>query len=198
FHHPAHFAKQLTSLDVVSGGRAMAGMGAGWDADESAAFGIAFPPLGQRMDQLDEAMSIVSLMLREERPTFTGQHYSIDQPVNLPRPIGTVPIVIGGSGEKRTLPLAAKHADICNVLGEVDVLRHKFDVLADCLEAAGRARDACQPTSAISRLAPDLTQAAHALEAHAAAGSTAVVHLSPPDTASVEALGRVFMDVFPD
>jgi alkanesulfonate monooxygenase SsuD/methylene tetrahydromethanopterin reductase-like flavin-dependent oxidoreductase (luciferase family) len=143
FHHPAHFAKQLTSLDLVSGGRAMAGMGAGWDADESAAFGIAFPPLGQRMDQLDEAMSIVSLMLRDERPTFSGQHYSINQPINLPRPLGSVPIVIGGSGEKRTLPLAAKHADVCNVLGDVDVLRHKFDVLGDNLEAVGRARDAC-------------------------------------------------------
>jgi hypothetical protein len=86
FHHPAHLAKQITSLDVISGGRAIAGLGAAWDEAESVASGIPFPAVGERMDRLDETLTICRKMFDEERPTFAGAYWRIEQPHNVPAP----------------------------------------------------------------------------------------------------------------
>ena len=104
----------VTTLDVISGGRAILGIGAAWNEDEHAGYGFDFPPIGERMDRLDEALTIAKAMFTEERPSFDGRYYRIDRALNVPRPIqpGGPTILVGGGGEQRTLRIAAKHADM--------------------------------------------------------------------------------------
>jgi F420-dependent oxidoreductase-like protein len=141
YRNPALLAKAATTLDVISGGRAIIGMGAAYYEAEHRAFGFAFPPIGERMDRLDEALTVVKAMFTQERPSFTGRYYRIDEALNFPRPIqaGGPRIVVGGGGEQRTLKIAAKHADLTHwfPLG-VETLRRKTDVLAGYCEAIGR------------------------------------------------------------
>ena len=114
YRNPALLAKEVTTLDVISKGRAILGLGAAWNEDEHAGYGFEFPPIGQRMDRLDEALTIARLMFTEERPSFAGKYYRIERALNMPRPIqpGGPRILVGGGGEKRTLRLLAKHGDI--------------------------------------------------------------------------------------
>ena len=113
YRNPAHLAKIVTSLDVISGGRAVLGIGAAWYDVEHEGLGLDFPPVGERMDRLEEAVQICRAMFREEAPTFEGRYYRMHEARNLPRPAqpGGPPILIGGGGEKRTLRLVAQHAD---------------------------------------------------------------------------------------
>jgi len=141
YRNPAVLAKAVTTLDVISGGRAVLGLGAAWNEDEHRGYGIEFPPVGQRMDRLDEALAIARAMFTEERPTFEGRYYRVDRALNIPRPIqpGGPKIIIGGGGEQRTLKIAAKHADMTHwfPLG-LEVLKHKTEVLERHCEAVGR------------------------------------------------------------
>jgi F420-dependent oxidoreductase-like protein len=141
YHNPAHLAKTATTLDVLSGGRAIFGLGAAWFEAEHEGYGFEFPPIRERMDRLDEALTIVRAMFRDERPTFHGRHYRIEAALNVPRPIqpGGPRILVGGGGEQRTLRIAATHADMTHwfPLG-LDVLQHKTDVLARHCDAIGR------------------------------------------------------------
>ena len=141
YRNPAMLAKLVTTLDVISGGRAILGLGAAWNEEEHLAFGYDFPPVKERMDRLDEALAIARAMFTEERPTFEGVHYQVRDIINSPRPIqpGGPRILVGGGGEQRTLKIAAKHADMTHwfPLG-FDVLRHKTEVLAGYCEAIGR------------------------------------------------------------
>jgi F420-dependent oxidoreductase-like protein len=141
YRNPAMLAKTVTTLDVISGGRAMLGLGAAWNEDEHKGYGFDFPPIGERMDRLDEALTIAKAMFTEDRPSFEGRHYRIDQALNVPRPVqpGGPRILVGGGGEQRTLKIAAKHADMTHwfPLG-MDALKHKTDVLARHCEAIGR------------------------------------------------------------
>ena len=120
YRNPAMLAKIVTTLDVISKGRAVLGIGAAWHDVEHDALGFDFPPVKERMDRLEEAVQICRAMFREETPTFEGRYYSIDDARNVPRPIqaGGPPIMIGGGGEKRTLRLVAQYADMCNVTGD--------------------------------------------------------------------------------
>ena len=141
YRNPAVLAKAVTTLDVISGGRAVLGLGAAWNEDEHRGYGIEFPPVGQRMDRLDEALAIARAMFTEERPSFEGRYYRVDRALNIPRPIqpGGPKIIIGGGGEQRTLKIAAKHADMTHwfPLG-LEVLKHKTKVLERHCEAVGR------------------------------------------------------------
>ena len=141
YRNPAVLAKTVTTLDVVSGGRAVLGLGAAWNEDEHAGYGVHFPPIRDRMDRLDEALTICRAMFTEDRPTFHGQHYRIDEALNVPRPVqpGGPRIMVGGGGEQRTLKIAAKHADMTHwfPLG-LEALRHKKEVLEGHCEAIGR------------------------------------------------------------
>src|SRR5438876_2846938 len=141
YRNPAVLAKAVTTLDVISGGRAVLGLGAAWNEDEHRGYGIEFPPVGQRMDRLDEALAIARAMFTEEQPTFEGRYYRVDRALNIPRPIqpGGPKIIIGGGGEQRTLKIAAKHADMTHwfPLG-LEVLKHKTKVLERHCEAVGR------------------------------------------------------------
>ena len=119
YRNPALLAKMVTTLDVVSSGRAVCGIGAAWYEEEHDGLGFDFPPVGERMDRLGEALQILKAMFTEDAPSFSGAHYRIDGAKNLPRPVraGGPPILVGGSGEKRTLRLVAEHADLCNIFG---------------------------------------------------------------------------------
>jgi F420-dependent oxidoreductase-like protein len=141
YRNPALLAKQATTLDVISGGRAIFGIGAAWNDVEHAGYGYDFPPVRERMDRLEEALTIAKAMFTQERPSFEGVHYLINDALNVPRPVqpGGPPILIGGGGEQRTLKIAARFADMTHwfPLG-LDVLRHKTEVLAGYCEAIGR------------------------------------------------------------
>ena len=140
YRNPALLAKIVTTLDVISGGRAILGIGAAWHDTEHEALGVDFPPTGERLDRLEEAVQICRALFREEHPSFYGRFYRIDEAWNLPRPVqpGGPPILIGGSGEKRTLRLVAQYADFCNVTGDIDTIRRKVGVLHEHCAAVGR------------------------------------------------------------
>jgi F420-dependent oxidoreductase-like protein len=132
YRNPALLGKTVTTLDVLSGGRALLGIGAAWNEDEHAGYGFEFPRVGERMDRLDEALTIIRAMFTEDRPTFDGRHYRIHDALNVPRPIqaGGPRILVGGGGEQRTLRIAAKHADLTHwfPLG-LETLRRKTELL---------------------------------------------------------------------
>jgi F420-dependent oxidoreductase-like protein len=151
YRNPALLAKTATTLDVISGGRAVFGLGAAWFEAEHVGFGFDFPPIRERMDRLDEALTIVRGMFEHERSTFEGRHYRTRDVLNVPRPVqaGGPKILIGGGGEQRTLRIAARHADLTHwfPLG-FDVLRRKTEVLAAYCEAIGRDPAAIERTMA--------------------------------------------------
>jgi F420-dependent oxidoreductase-like protein len=132
YRNPAMLAKLVTTLDAISGGRAMLGIGAAWNEEEHQGYGYSFPPLRERMDRLDEALTIIRAMFTQDRPSFEGRHYRIVEALNVPRPVHPdgPRILVGGGGEQRTLRIAAKHADLTHwfALG-IETLRHKIEVL---------------------------------------------------------------------
>jgi F420-dependent oxidoreductase-like protein len=143
YRNPALLAKTVTTLDVVSNGRAILGIGAAWNESEHRGYGIEFPPIAERMERLDEAVTIAKLMFTEDRPSFTGKHYSIDRALNVPRPIqpGGPKILIGGTGEKKTLRILAKHGDIGHWFGgggPIDDLKRKKAIFEEHCAAVGR------------------------------------------------------------
>jgi len=141
YRNPALLAKQATTLDTISGGRAIYGLGAAWNDVEHAGYGYDFPPIKERMDRLEEALAIAKAMFTEDRPSFQGRYYRLDGALNVPRPVqaGGPRILVGGGGEQRTLKIAARYADMTHwfPLG-LDMLIHKTEVLAGYCEAIGR------------------------------------------------------------
>ena len=141
YRNPALLAKMVTTLDVISKGRAILGVGAAWNEDEHRGYGFEFPPIARRMDRLDEALTIARLMFTEERPSFEGKYYRIDRAVNVPRPIqpGGPKILVGGGGERRTLRLLAQHGDIGHWFGgNLEDLKRKKQVFEQHCEAVNR------------------------------------------------------------
>jgi F420-dependent oxidoreductase-like protein len=140
YRNPALLAKIVTTLDVISGGRAILGIGAAWNDDEHAGYGFPFPPTAERLARLGEALEICRAMLTEPAPSFAGRYYTIDHALNYPRPVrpGGIPILVGGGGERRPLALVARYADACNLFGDTATIRHKLAVLAGHCEKIGR------------------------------------------------------------
>ena len=135
FRHPSVFAKQLATLDNIAGGRVIAGLGAGWFEAEFVGHGLPFPSLGERMQALDETAEILKRMWTEERVTFSGKHFSVKDVACEPKPPRRLPILIGGSGERVLMGIAARHADIWNNLAvfqaqlgqKVEAMRRRCD-----------------------------------------------------------------------
>ena len=142
YRNPALLAKEVTTLDVISKGRAMLGIGAAWNEDEHRGYGFDFPPIRERMDRLEEAVQIARLMFTEDRPSFEGKHYRIERALNVPRPIqkGGPKIIIGGGGEQRTLRILAKHGDIGDWFGTAGIedLKRKREVFLRHCDDVGR------------------------------------------------------------
>jgi alkanesulfonate monooxygenase SsuD/methylene tetrahydromethanopterin reductase-like flavin-dependent oxidoreductase (luciferase family) len=135
FRNPAILAKQVATLDHISGGRAIVGLGAGWFEAEFTGTGSLFPPLGERMKALEETAILLRRLFSEERVTFEGRHFRVSEAWSEPKPLRRTPILIGGAGEKVLLRIAAQHADIWNNLAvfqsqlgaKVDALRRRCD-----------------------------------------------------------------------
>jgi F420-dependent oxidoreductase-like protein len=130
YRNVAHLGKIVATLDVLSGGRAICGIGAAWFEREHLAYGWEFPPLGERFALLEDALQLLPLMWGKGSPAFDGKIVKVPEAMCYPRPLQEhVPIMIGGSGEKRTLRLVAQYADACNLFGDPDTVRHKIEVL---------------------------------------------------------------------
>ncbi len=138
-HHLVVLANQIATLDVLSAGRAMCGLGVGWFAQEYAAAGIDFPSLDRRYAHLRDALQALPLFWGKGAPRFEGTTVTLDEALCYPRPLQEhVPIVVGGSGERRTLRLVARHADGCNLFGEPEIVARKIAALARHCDEVGR------------------------------------------------------------
>ncbi|MFC9517321.1 LLM class F420-dependent oxidoreductase [Nocardiaceae bacterium NPDC056970] len=140
YRNPAMLAKTVSTLDVVSGGRAVLGIGAGWFELEHQQLGFEFGTFTERFERLDEALQIIAPMLHGERPTFEGKWYRAENAINEPRIRDDLPIMLGGGGEKKTFGLAARYADHLNIIANASELPRKLDALAQRCEEVGRDR----------------------------------------------------------
>jgi F420-dependent oxidoreductase-like protein len=139
YRHPGLLAKTVTTLDVLSQGRSMFGIGAAWYEREHLALGVPYPPLRDRFEMLEETLQICQQMWSDNDGPYDGKHYQLAETICQPQPIRRPPILIGGGGEKKTLRLVAKYADVWNSTdSEIDVLTHKIDVLTRHCETVGR------------------------------------------------------------
>ena len=150
YRNPAILAKTVTTLDIISGGRAQLGIGAGWFDVEHEAFGVEFNTFTERFEKLEEALQIILPMLRDERPTLDGKHYQVKNAINQPKPISKIPVMIGGSGEKKTLRLVAQYADESNLTSTAEELPRKLDALAGHCERLGRDRSEISVSQAVN------------------------------------------------
>ena len=148
YRHPGMLAKIVTTLDVLSGGRAWLGIGAAWNEDEARSLGIPFPPLAERMERLEETIRICLQMWSEEQGSFEGKHYRLTRTLNSPQSLTRPhpPIMIGGMGERKTLRLVARYAQACNLFPTPELPR-KLEVLRAHCEAEGRDYDEILKTS---------------------------------------------------
>jgi len=140
YRNPALLAKIVTALDVVSGGRAQLGIGAGWFEFEHDSLGFEFGTFTDRFERLEEALAIILPMLADERVTFEGKRYQVAEAINHPAPVGRIPVMIGGSGEKKTLRMVAQYADEANFTCPLDEVGRKLDALAGHCDRLGRDR----------------------------------------------------------
>ena len=147
YRHPGILAKIVTTLDVLSGGRAWLGIGAAWNDEESRGLGIPFPPTAERFERLEETLQICLQMWRGDETPYQGTHYQLERPLNSPQALSQPhpPIMIGGSGEKKTLRFVAKYAQACNLFPGPDLAR-KLDVLRAHCDAEGRDYDEIEKT----------------------------------------------------
>jgi F420-dependent oxidoreductase-like protein len=195
---PGLLAKAVTTLDVISGGRAVLGVGAGWDAAEHEAYGIEFPGLGERFSRLDEELAICRAMFGTERAAFRGKFYAVRDAYNSPRPVrGSIPVLVAGGGEKRTLDLVARYADACNVFaGDPADVRHKFDVLSRHCGRIGR--DPAEITRTVFAFdTSDLGALAASARSLAAVGADGMIIVGPTDPAAIGPVGAVLAEAFP-
>ena len=140
YRNPTLLAKTITALDVVSNGRAQLGIGAGWFELEHDSLGFEFGTFTDRFEKLEEALQIILPMLRDERPSLDGKHYTVKDAINHPAPLSQIPVMIGGSGEKKTLRMVAQYADESNLTCPDDEVPRKLDALAGHCERLGRDR----------------------------------------------------------
>ena len=201
YRHPGLLGKVVSTLDVLSGGRAVLGLGAGWYEREHAAYGVPFPPLKERFERLEETLQIVAQMWGPDDGPYAGRHYQLAETICSPQPLRRVPVMVGGGGEKKTLRLVAKYADACNLFAgprsPADAVAAKLEVLRGHCEREGTDYDRIAKSVLWAGPLDATTEAggrafAQQLEAYAAVGVTDV-HVMPwggDPTVFVEALGR--------
>jgi F420-dependent oxidoreductase-like protein len=188
YRHPGLLAKTVTTLDVLSGGRAMLGIGAAWYEREHRALGVTYPPVAERFERLEETLQICEQMWSDNEGPYDGKYYQLAETICVPPPLQTPrpPILIGGGGEKKTLRLVAQYADACNLFApSADAVRHKLTVLRGHCDALGRDYDSIQKTI-IAPVNPegDVSEFLAAMEGYAALGVD-LVEVAPgmPDPA---------------
>jgi F420-dependent oxidoreductase-like protein len=150
YRHPGVLVKTVTTLDVLSGGRAWLGIGAAWNEMEARSLGIPFPPLGERFDQLEETLRIAHQMWSGDERPFVGERYRLERPINSPAALRRPhpPILIGGGGERRTLRLVAQYSDACNLFAfDPSAVTRKLDVLRRHCDEIGRPYEEIEKTA---------------------------------------------------
>jgi F420-dependent oxidoreductase-like protein len=200
YRHPGLLAKIVSSLDVLSGGRAVLGIGAAWYEREHVGLGVPYPPVGERFERLEETLQIVRQMWSEDDGPYEGTHYRLAETLNSPQPLRRPPVMIGGDGEKKTLRLVAKYADACNLFasperGRPSDVERKLGVLREHCEREGTDYDRIRKTVLYTGpLEPGADGAAAFAEQLAAYGALGVTqaHLIPPGdpVAFVQNLGE--------
>jgi F420-dependent oxidoreductase-like protein len=189
YRNPALLAKTLTTLDIVSGGRAQLGIGAGWFELEHDSLGFEFGTFTQRFEKLEEALQIITGMLAGERPTLDGTWYHVEDAINSPAPLRPIPIMIGGGGEKKTLRLVAQYADESNLICAVDEIPRKLDALAAHCERLGRDRSEITVSyQGLACVAPTHDEAVAELDALLASRGMDVSSMSDEDAAAMRAI----------
>lgn len=208
YRHPAFLIKQTTSLDVLSGGRAYFGVGAGWYERESKGLGFPFPPLAARFEWLEETLQIAQQMWAKGQPEdakpYQGQHFRLAEPINSPQPLSKPhpPIMIGGLGEKKTLRLVAQYGDACNLFARIgeDELRRKLDVLAEHCQVVGRPYEEIERTSlATIHLAPGEMSAGDIIEYCQRLAGVGIQHaiFNMPNVHEIEPLEQFGQQIIP-
>jgi F420-dependent oxidoreductase-like protein len=202
YRHPGILAKTVSTLDVLSGGRANLGIGAAWNEQEARGLGIPFPPIGERFRRLEETLQIVLQMWSGDRTPYRGEYYQLEDPLNVPQPLSQPhpPILIGGMGEQKTLRLVAKYADACNFFARAgdDVLRHKLEVLQQRCEEVGRPYAEIEKTALMHIPAGELDTAQLVDEAgklHKMGFQQLIISLG--DVSAITPLERIGKEVIP-
>ena len=159
YRYPGLLAKTVTTLDVVSGGRAELGIGAAWYEREHQGLGVPFPPVQERFERLEETIQICLQMWSDDNGPYKGRHYQLNETLCSPMPVSTPRprILIGGGGERKTLRLVAQYADACNLFGGPEEVAHKLDVLRRHCDAVGRDPNEIEVTVLYRGLAPNAT-----------------------------------------
>lgn len=181
YRHPGILAKTVTTLDVLSGGRAWLGIGAGWYEREARGLGAPFPPLKERFEQLEEALQIVLQMWSDTVAPYRGKHYQLAETLNQPQPVRRPrpPIMVGGSGEQKTLRMVAQYADACNLFDRLgaEAIGQKLDVLKGHCERLGRPYEEIEITTlGTAHLAPGAQSAADIIAHCRALAAAGVQH----------------------
>lgn len=204
YRHPGILVKTATTLDVLSGGRAYFGIGAGWFEREALGLGVPFPPLRERFERLEETLQIALQMWSGNAGAYNGRHYTLAETLNLPQPIKRPhpPIMIGGVGEKRTLPLVARYADACNLYAfeNLDLVRAKLAVLRRSCDAVGRPYDEIERTAIGSlRLGSGGMAVREAIDYCRAVSQAGIEHLivSLPGDHSLEPIEIMASEIIP-
>lgn len=197
YRHPGLLSKIVTTLDVLSEGRAFLGIGAAWYEREHRALGVAYPPLAERFERLEETLQIALQMWSDDEGPYEGKHYQLAETISVPKPVQAPhpPIVIGGSGERKTLRMVAQYADATNlIVTDTDNAAHKLAVLREHCDDLGRDYDSIERTVQ-ARLHPDFDAEAILAQAEAfAAIGLQHMHfavLGPDPAASVERFGEL-------
>lgn len=201
YRAPGLLAKAVTTLDVLSGGRAMLGIGAAWNDEEAHGLGLDFPPTAERFERLEETLQICLQMWSGDDPPYRGAHYQLDRTLNVPAALSRPhpPILIGGSGERKTLRLVARYAQACNLFSTPD-LDHKLDVLRRHCDAEGRDYDEIEKTVLFNfDVGPDGTNVPAIVDqlGDLARRGFHVAHGRVTDVARVEPLEILGRDVVP-
>lgn len=181
YRYPGILVKTITTLDVLSGGRAYFGIGAAWNEREARGLGVPFPPAKERMERLEEALQIAMQMWSGNADTYTGKHFQLAETLCNPQPLSKPhpPIMIGGGGEKKTLQLVAKYADACNLFARmgVETVRGKLDILKRHCEKVGRDYSEIEKTTlSTAYLAPNKMSAKDVIEECRALAGIGIQH----------------------
>jgi F420-dependent oxidoreductase-like protein len=203
YRQPGLLAKIVTTLDVLSGGRALLGVGAAWYQDEHEGLGVPFPPTRERFERLEETLQVVRQMWSDDEGPYVGTHYKLGRTLNLPQPVRTPPIMIGGAGEKKTLRLVAKYADACNIFANPAAgpaaIEHKLAVLRGHCEAEGTDYDRIRKTILWASGRDPLADASGFVDQMKGFAAVGVeeVHVIPPTNDPAEYVRRLGRDVVP-
>lgn len=199
YRNPGVLAKIATTVDIISRGRLILGMGGGWFAREHAAFGIPFPGIGERLGRLEESLTVIKQLWSQDTTSYTGRYYQLDDAPFLPKPIQQPhpPILVGASGERVALGIVARHADMWNSFGPPALFRHKIVKLAEHCQRIGRDPDTIEKSVLVTGMfAPD--EAHEQIADYVDAGVTHIIFSveAERDREAIRAFARDIMPAF--